>query len=195
MTHPPPQQPAAGQAPALWWRRPELVVALVLLAATAVRLLVASWVGFLTGDDVEVLESAFVPATGLDYQPWEIRNLLFPRLLVAPVLSLASLLGVHDPFALVKVAALPFVALTALNGWLVYRLAARFADRWTAALAAAVFSLHWLPLAYGGTVYPRTASTTSVLLAALLAAGRGRDLARAAGAGALIALGFADRYS
>jgi 4-amino-4-deoxy-L-arabinose transferase-like glycosyltransferase len=174
-----------------------------------------------------VLEAAFVPATGLHYRPWEIRNLLVPRLLVAPVLSLVRALGVRDPFVLVRLAALPEVALSAVNGWLVYRLTARLtarlADRWTAALAAAVFSFHWLPLAYGGTVYPRTASTTCVILAALLVASaveekdgeagriaplaqgigfrplaRGigiRPLARGLAAGALVALAFADRYS
>ncbi|HEY8020893.1 MAG TPA: glycosyltransferase family 39 protein [Thermoanaerobaculia bacterium] len=180
------------------WRTPGGIVVLVLAVSTLLRLVVASSVGFLTGDDVEVLEAAFVPVTGLHYQAWEIRNLLFPRLLVAPVLAAASGLGIHDPFALVRIAALPFVALSALNGWLVYRLACRLVDRWTAALAAGVFSFHWLPLAYGGTVYPRTVSTTCVLLAALLIAREGRGLAqslRALGAGALVALGFADRYS
>ena len=194
--------------------RPAGAAALAIALATVVRLAVAAQVGFLTGDDVEVLEAAFVPATGLHYQPWEIRNLLVPRLLVAPVLSLATALGVRDPFALVRIAALPEVALSALNGWLVYLLASRLADRWTAALAVAVFSFHWLPLAYGGTVYPRTASTTCVILAALLVAsaveekdseaGRiaplarevgFRPLLRGLGAGALVALAFADRYS
>jgi 4-amino-4-deoxy-L-arabinose transferase-like glycosyltransferase len=192
-------------APARWWQRPEGAALLAVLAATLLRLAVAAQVGFLTGDDVEVLEAAFVPATGLHYHPWEVRNLLFPRLLVAPVLSLATAVGVRDPFTLVRLAALPFVALSAVSGWLVYRLAARLADRWTAALAAAVFSLHWLPLAYGGTVYPRTASTACVLGAALLVTERREGeggtpapaarMARGMGAGALVALGFADRYS
>jgi hypothetical protein len=239
---PAPEAPAAPGAPE--WRRAAAVLAIVLGLATLARLFVASAVGFLTGDDVEVLEAAFAAATGLDYHAWEIRNLLFPRLLVAPVLSLAGALGVHDPFWLVRIAALPFVALTTLNGWLVYRLAARLTDLRTAVLAAGIFSFHWLPLAYGGTVYPRTASTTCILLAALLLAGRtagmagqpageggrpamvdgrpagadgrpagtdgrpagadgrrspavggGGALARSAGAGALVALAFADRYS
>jgi hypothetical protein len=167
---PAPEALAAPGAPE--WRRAAAVLAIVLGLATLARLFVASAVGFLTGDDVEVLEAAFAAATGLDYHAWEIRNLLFPRLLVAPVLSLAGALGVHDPFWLVRIAALPFVALTTLNGWLVYRLAARLTDLRTAVLAAGIFSFHWLPLAYGGTVYPRTASTTCILLAALLLAGR-----------------------
>jgi hypothetical protein len=219
MTIASPTRPAAPEAPqAPEWRQAAAVLAIVLGLATLVRLLVASGVGFLTGDDVEVLEAAFASATGLDYHAWEIRNLLFPRLLVAPVLSLAGALGVHDPFWLVRIAALPFVALTTLNGWLVYRLASRLTDVRTAVLAAGIFSFHWLPLAYGGTVYPRTASTTCILLAALLLAGRSaevagrpgsgngrpagesgrpvvRALARGAGAGALVALAFAERYS
>lgn len=177
------------------WFTPARILAIILGLATLVRLLIASGVGFLTGDDVEVLEAAFVSATGLDYRPWEIRNLFFPRLLVSPVLALAGALGVHDPFWLVRIAALPFVALTAISGWLVYRLAVRLTDVKTALLAAGISSFHWLPLAYGGTVYPRTASTTCILLAALLLIGDGRELAREAGAGALVALAFADRYS
>jgi hypothetical protein len=127
MTTAPLPRPAAlrGEPPAREWRRPAAVLAIVLGLATLVRLFVASGVGFLTGDDVEVLETAFASATGLAYHAWEIRNLLFPRLLVSPVLALAGALGVHDPFWLVRIAALPFVALTTLNGWLVYRLAAR----------------------------------------------------------------------
>jgi hypothetical protein len=177
------------------WRQAAAILTIVLGLATLVRLLVASGVGFLTGDDVEVLEAAFASATGLDFHPWEIRNLLFSRVLVSPILSLASALGVHDPFWLVRIAALPFVALTTLNGWLVYRLAARLTDLKTAVLAAGIFSFYWLPLTYGATVYPRTASTTCILLAALLLTGEGRALARGGGAGALVALAFADRYS
>jgi hypothetical protein len=177
------------------WRQPAALLTIILGLATLVRLVVASGVGFLTGDDVEVLEAAFASATGLHYHAWEIRNLLFPRLLVSPLLSLAGALGVHDPFWLVRIGALPFVALTTLNGWLVYRLAERLTDLKTAVLAAGIFSFHWLPLAYGGTVYPRTASTTCILLAALLLTGEGRALARGGGAGALVALAFADRYS
>jgi Alg9-like mannosyltransferase family len=189
--------PALPAAPApREWRRPAVILTVVLGLATLVRLLIASGVGFLTGDDVEVLETALASATGLHYHAWEIRNLLFPRLLVSPVLSLAGALGAHDPFWLVRIAALPFVALATLNGWLVYRLAARLtANLEAAVLAAGIFSFHWLPLAYGGTVYPRTASTTCILLAALLLAGEGGALARGSGAGALVALAFADRYS
>jgi hypothetical protein len=193
MTTVPLPRPAAPSSQA--WRQAAAILTIVLGLATLVRLLVASGVGFLTGDDVEVLEAAFAAARGLDYHAWEIRNLLFPRLLVSPVLSLASSAGVHDPFWLVRIAALPFVALTTLNGWLVYRLARRLTDRGTALLAAGIFSFHWLPLAYGGTVYPRTASTTCILLAALLLAGDGREIARGFGAGSFVALAFADRYS
>src|SRR6202047_388997 len=75
------------------WRQPAALLTIILGLATLVRLVVASGVGFLTGDDVEVLEAAFASATGLDYHAWEIRNLLFPRLLVSPLLSLAGALG------------------------------------------------------------------------------------------------------
>ncbi len=190
---PPADDPASldGRAPARprWW-----AVAVPLALAAAVQLVLSLRVGFFTGDDVEVLETALVPV-GFAYRPWAIRNLLFPRLLVSPVLLLARAAGVADNLDLVRLAVLPFVVLTLCNALLVYRLALRLCDRRVATVAAGAFALHWLPLVYGGTVYPRTAGTTCILAAALLLAGGGRDLGRGCGAGALIALAFADRYS
>jgi hypothetical protein len=63
-------------------------------------------------------------------------------------------------------------------------------------IAAGIYSFHWLPLGFGATVYPRTASTTCVLLAFLLVC-RDRDTGPVAsiGAGGLISLAFAFRYS
>src|SRR5258708_7588139 len=148
MTTAPLPRPVAPPAlPAPEWRRPAAALAIVLGLATLVRLLVASGIGFLAGDDGEVLETAFAAAPGLAYHAWEIRNLLFPRLLVSPFLSLAGALGVHDPFWLVRIAALPFVALTTLNGWLVFRLAAMLtADLPAAVLSTATCSFHVLRL-------------------------------------------------
>jgi hypothetical protein len=170
---------------------------LVLGATTVARVVLAlAFRGFLGGDDVELLEAAFRRAFGLAYEPWRIRNLLVPDLLLAPLLRLASALGVRETGALIFVATLPFIALASVNVVLVYLLALRWShERAVARLAATLFALHWLPLAYGATVYPRTLATTCVLLACLACLGRPVRPAAACAAGGLLALAFAERYS
>ncbi len=165
--------------------------------ATALRLLLAfRFFGFLGGDDVEILQEAFRTATGLDYAAWNVRNLLLPDLVVAPAVRLAALLGLHDVGHLAFAATLPLVALASWNVVLVYRLAGVWlGDTASCRVAAALYAFHWLPLAYGSTVYPRTATTTCLLLAALALSAPGRDAVRGGAAGALLALAFAGRYS
>ncbi len=168
-----------------------------LAAATLLRLWLGwTFFGFHTGDDVEVLQAGFLRAFGGGYQPWEIRNLLVSDVLVAPLLGLARRLGIESMRVLVWVASWPFVALASLNGWLVYRLGRRWLEcEGTAALAGLLYLFHWVPLGYGSMVYPRTASTTCVLLAAL-ALGRGQAAARwQLLAGGLLGVAWAVRYS
>jgi hypothetical protein len=146
--------------------------------------------GFLTGDDVEVLEEAFRRVIGFPFSPWDIRSLFVPDFLVAPAVWVASKLGVSDARLLIESATLPFIALTALTIWLVYRLALTWTADTTAAIAAAfLFGLHWIPLGFGSTVYPRTLATACVVAAALLAT------RCPFAAGALAGLAFADRFS
>ncbi len=178
-------------------RRPDAVLWGVVALATAARVWLAwRFFGFLGGDDVEIVQEAFRVATGLDYTPWNVRNLLLPDALVAPVVRLGVLIGVRDPGHLAFVAALPFILLASVNIVLVYRVALAWLGDVAAARAAAVlYASHWLALAYGSTVYPRTVTTTCVLLAALALSGPGRDGARGLSAGAALALAFAGRYS
>ena len=185
----------AAPAGPTWFR--DHLLWLVLAATTATRVALALvFQGFVGGDDVEVLEAGFRRAFGLSFQPWNIRNLLVPDLIVAPLLRLASWLGVHETGALIFVATLPFIVLASLNVVLVYTLAARWsADRVVARLAAALFALHWLPLGYGSTVYPRTLATTCVLLACLACVRKPVRSAAALAAGGLLAVAFAERYS
>jgi hypothetical protein len=142
---------------------------LIVAVTTAVRLFFAwRFFGFLGGDDVEVLEEAFRSALGLDYQPWNVRNLFLPDVQVAPLVRLGSALGLAGTFPLVLCATVPFIALASLNIVLVYLLALRWlGDRAAARAAMAIYAFHWLPLAFGSTVYPRTVSTTLVLAAVL----------------------------
>src|SRR2546425_6496457 len=115
--------------------------------------------GFLTGDDVEIPSEAFRRATGFNYQPWDVRNLFVPDFLVAPFVYVGGL----------RAATIPFVALTALTIWLVYRLAVRWSGDERAAFAAALlFASHWISLGFGSTVYPRTLATACIVAATLL---------------------------
>jgi hypothetical protein len=174
-----------------------------LLAATSLLRLALGWryFGFLTGDDVEILESGF-RALGLHYSLGATRNTLLPDLVVAPVLVAAHALGVSSPRVLVWVASWPFVASATLNIYLLHRLVRAWWPRQGPALAAAfLYGSHWLPLGFGTMTYPRTVSTSCVLAAALLAspAPPGSPAARSGWrevlAGAAMALAFAIRYS
>ncbi|MCJ7442671.1 MAG: hypothetical protein MUO25_13995, partial [Thermoanaerobaculaceae bacterium] len=158
------------------------VLWLVVAVTTTLRVFFAwRYFGFLGGDDVEILEEAFRRATGLEYLPWNVRNLFLPEVLVAPFVRLGSALGLHETFPLVLCATVPFVVLASVNVVLVYLLAGRWLnDRAAARAAMAIYALHWLPLAFGSTTYPRTASTTFVLAAALVVSGGARGFARGA---------------
>ncbi len=173
------------------------VLWLVVTVTTAVRFLFAwRFFGFLGGDDVEVLEEAFRRAVGLAYTPWRARNLFLPDALVAPFVYLGRTVGFRETFPLVLCATVPFVVLASVNVVLVYRLVFRWlGDRTAARIGMAIYAFHWLPLAFGSTPYPRTVSTTFVLLAALALSGTGRDLMRGAAGGSLAALAFAVRHS
>jgi hypothetical protein len=168
----------------------------ILAASTALRLTLAwLYVGFITGDDVEILEAGLSPITDLDYPPWVIRNLLVPRLLVTPVAWLATGLGGSDPTLLVRLAALPFIALSTLNVYLVYLVARRGLSEGLGLLAAGIYACHWLVLGFGATVYPRTVATTCVLMAFYLLLGRKSGLVWSLAAGLFMAFAFAARYS
>jgi hypothetical protein len=168
-----------------------------LIAAVVITqgFLARCYFGFFTGDDVEILSEAFRVALGFDYRPWDIRSLVIPDLVVAPAVFLASWFGVRKTAHLIEAATLPFIAVSAVTIWLVHRLARRCSDdRVAAAVATILFALHWLPLGFGSTVYPRTIATACVIGAVLLS-WPARSHWRAFAAGALMAVAFADRFS
>jgi len=105
-------------------RRARHLLVAILVVSSGIRLLFAwRFLGFLTGDDVEILEAAFRTAFSLDYQPYNIRNLLLPDLLVSPLLLIWSAIGVTSTLWMVRLGVLPFVVLGTTSVWLVYRLA------------------------------------------------------------------------
>ncbi|MBV8544539.1 MAG: hypothetical protein JO093_05725 [Acidobacteria bacterium] len=162
------------------------LAAIIAVSAAAQLWLAWRYYGFLTGDDVEVLSEAFRRARGLAYTPWDIRNLFVPDVVVAPVVFLSR--GVSTR-TMIFLASLPFIALSSLTIWLVYRLALRWCDERAAIVAALLFAMHWIPLSFGSTVYPRTLAAACVVAAALIV-----DRWPFA-AGALIGVAFADRFS
>ncbi|MEO7973428.1 MAG: glycosyltransferase family 39 protein, partial [Thermoanaerobaculia bacterium] len=190
----PSPDPAPSSKESGRWR---IVAGLFLFASLLLRLgLSARFFGFLGGDDVEILETGLRWAMHLNYVPWEIRNTLLPVLLVAPMGALGSALGAHSPAFLCWLATLPFALLSTLNIGLTYRLVlALSGDRMAARLGAFALGVHWVAVGYGSTVYPRTASTTCVLLAALLLVKALERVAAQWASGAFVALAFACRYS
>jgi hypothetical protein len=166
------------------------VVLLAVLSTLARAWLAHHFYGFETGDDVEIAQEAFRAAFGLAYSPWNIRNLFVSQALVAPLLALAHALGVSDPFALAEVARYPFILLGGVNVVLSYFVARAWFDERAGLVAAALYSIHWIPLAFGSSLYPRVPGTTFLLLA-VLAATRSRFFT----AGVLASLAFTMRYS
>jgi hypothetical protein len=164
----------------------------IVATAVAMQLWMAHrYFGFLTGDDTEVLCEAFRVATGYRYQSWEIRNLFVPDCVVAPFIWLAAHLGVHHMRTLAFVAAFPMIAASAASVVMVHRIALRWgADARAALVAAGLFAFHWIPFAFGSTVFPRTIATACVLGAVLLI-GDGSEFV----AGLLVGVAFADRFS
>jgi hypothetical protein len=166
------------------------LAAIIAAVAIAQLWLAHRYFGFMTGDDVEVLSEAFRRARGLDFHPWDIRNLFVPDVVVAPVVWIASNLGITNTRTLIFASALPFMALTSLTIVLVYRLTWRWCEDERAALVAALlFAMHWIPLGFGSTVYPRTLAAACVVGAALIVE------RWPFAAGALVGFAFADRFS
>ncbi|HEY0158426.1 MAG TPA: hypothetical protein VGF28_14180 [Thermoanaerobaculia bacterium] len=177
-------------------RHPLRVAIAFALASTAVRLYLAHrYFGFQTGDDVEIAEEAFRRALGLVFWPWEVRNLFLPDLLVAPFVALGHALGVRDTFALAQIARYPFIALAGVNVVLLFLLGRRWYGDAVALTAAALYSMHWIPLVYGSSLYPRTFAVTCILGAAILLSRESTTATRAVLAGVLAGLAVTARYS
>jgi hypothetical protein len=177
--------------------RARTTLAWIVGISTLLRLWFSSaFFGFHTGDDVEVVQAGFMRALDYEYTPWAIRNLFFSDVVVSPFLWLASQLGIDSIRTLTWIASFGTIALASLNIILVYLLARRWLEEgWVASLAAGLYAVHWLPLGFGSTVYPRTASTTCVLVAALLLHRIRRPEVAYAVAGSMVGVAFAIRYS
>jgi len=166
-----------------------------MVAVTAAKLwLAAHFDGFLSGDDLEIVESAAKYALGLDYAPWSLRCLFHPVALVAPILEAGALLGVSRPAEVAWLAALPTLAASTATVWLVFRFAGLLGwPRRAAILAAFFYATHWLPLGYGATPFPRPISTMLFMLAIVLVLERSAEWTVVGGF--LVGAAFAVRFS
>jgi hypothetical protein len=168
----------------------------LMLATIAAKLLLAlHYDGYLTGDDLEVVESGAKYALGLPYRPWSLRCEFHPLVLVAPFLVPLRLLRRPPDAALVTwIAALPTALASTLSIGLLFRLGSLLGlARRVCAAAAVFYALHWLPLGFGATPYPRPISSMLMLAALNLAAEERRF--RPLLGGALIGAAFAVRFS
>ncbi len=178
--------------------KPKRLALPILLLSTFLVKLAFAWRfdGYLTGDDLEIVETTGKYAWGLDYQPSGLRCLFHPLVLVWPVVKLAVLAGATDPALLSWLAAIPTVAFSALSVAFVYRLARSWKWAEATALAAAfLYATHWLPFGYGSTQYPRPISTALLLGAFLLVSKSPLRPSLAGMAGLAAAAAFAVRWS
>jgi len=169
-----------------------------LLASSLAARLALAWLfpAFLTGDDLEIVETAAKYAVGLDYQPWGLRSLFHPLLLAAPWVKAGALLAFSSPRWITFFASAPTALFSTIGIWLVYELARRW--HWpeaTARAAAFLYALHFLSLGFGSTPYPRPISTCLLLTAFVLTSGPSAGRAQAFLAGLLAAAAFAVRWS
>jgi hypothetical protein len=181
--------------PQAWWRDSRAVLAVMAVSLSAKLILASHYYGFLAGDDAEVVQAAAKYAFGFDYQPWSLRCLFHPALLVAPLVKALGGAGPSvDPIRVAWAASVPAILASTASIWMVFRLAPLLAaPRPTAVLASALYATHWLPLSYGSMPFPRPISTMFFLAALLAAAEPSR--VRAFLGGVLVAAAFAVRFS
>ncbi len=118
-----------------------------------------------------------------------------PSCSCAPVLRAVDVFGAaRDPLAVAFWAALPTILASSATVWLIFRLGPRLGlSVRESFLAAFFYAIHWLPLGYGSTQFPRPISTMLFVLALLLASSS-RGAFVAAG-GLLVGAAFAVRFS
>jgi phosphatidylinositol glycan class B len=169
-----------------------------LMATTALAKLLLAWrfPAFLNGDDVEVIETVARYAVGLSYEPWVLRSLFHTLIFVYPFVKAGALAGLVSAPWLAFLAAVPDVLASTVAIGLVHRVARDLGCAPAPArVAAFLYAVHWLSLAYGAMPYPRPISTALLLGAFLLAWNSGHGRRRLFAAGLLAACAFALRWS
>src|SRR4030095_12253360 len=110
--------------PQAWWRDSRAVLAVIAVSLSAKLILASHYYGFLAGDDAEVVQAAAKYAFGFDYQPWSLRCLFHPALLVAPLVKALGGAGPSvDPIRVAWAASVPAILASTASVWMVFRLA------------------------------------------------------------------------
>src|SRR5258708_36912369 len=86
--------------------------AFVAVVASTQLWLAHRYFGFLTGDDLEVLEEAFRRVRHIAFSPWEVRNLFVPDVVGAPMVWLATKLGGQALGPIIEITSRPAVGRT-----------------------------------------------------------------------------------
>ena len=172
----------------------------VILVSSVVKVIYAwRYYGFYTGDDVEIHEMVFATIFGWDWQAWDIRSAFYPMVFIYPAVAFVEKLGTDDTAFLVFVGRLVVVAFSGLNIWLTYKIACRAFESIPIGVLAALFlAINKLHLSFATTVFPRTISSTFVLLAVwcLLMSGSKKHAATWAGlTGLTLGVAAAIRFS
>lgn len=152
--------------------------------------------GFYTGDDVEIHEMVFATIFGWNWQAWDIRSAFYPMVFIYPAVAAAQKLGIDDTALLVFVGRLVVVAFSGLNIWLTYKIARRAFESIPVGVLAALFlAINKLHLSFATTVFPRTISSTFVLLSVWYLLMNPSKKHAATWAGLVLGIAAAIRYS
>ncbi len=157
-----------------------------------------AWVyfGFYSGDDVEVQEMSFARLFQWDWTAWELRNPLFPMVFIHPVQLLLKSLGVVEAWPLIYAGRLVVIAFSALNLWLVYRIARRLFDSPAVGLMSLFFlTLSKLHTTFASTELPRTVASTFILLGFWSLLSEKKETRAAILSGCLLGFAAAFRFS
>jgi hypothetical protein len=169
---------------------------LLILATTvtAIRLYnIIVHFGFITGDDVEIHEMTLARVLGRDWPVWDLRSAFYPMTFIYPVQQAVALLGIKDVYLLVAAARVAVSMIAAVNIALVYRAGRSLHwSRGQSLVAASLFAVNHLHIAYGSAELPRVVATSFMLVS--FCALRGSRLLHAAVAGISLAVGACMRF-
>ena len=173
-----------------------LLLILIVVFISLDVFLAIHYYGFLTGDEVELIESALKITLHTDYQPWNIRNLFIPYLIFAPILQVARLIGTQNPMIFVYITRIIVISFSSLNIYLIFLICQRLThDHISPVLAAYFYAFSFLTLSFSSSGFARPISTTLILAALLILIKSEIDAKRCFFSGLLMAAAFASRYS
>ena len=168
---------------------------LTCLVASLVARAFQAWMypGFVTGDDVEIHEMTLRTLFGKDWPVWDLRSAFYPFTFIYPAQAIAHVFGA-DVHSLVAVGRMVVVLASTAAIWLTWVAARPMLGDGAAAVAAALVAVSKLNLGYGSSELPRPVAAT-LLIGAFALLVRRSTIAAAAGAGGLIGIAAALRFS